>query len=293
MNFSISNLQALAALLLCTLLGFAFSGGSTETTGQGATGAPTADGFERKCGNCHRGGNYGEPELEVLFALDGNDPADALTSYVPGQTYRVSLTVGSTVQSAAGYGFQLQVLTDQELPLTAGTLSDPADGSQVSEATATMRNYVEQSMTSTDSVFTFTWTAPAAGTGSVNIHAVGTLVNGLDGADGDNGSNTPLVLKLSEEGATSVADFTPLSASMSPNPVFASTQVQVNVEIEQGGTYQLGIHDLSGKQLRHTAVELTAGPVTQSIPTDGLRAGAYLVTLEGRGARWVGKLLVR
>ena len=67
-------------------------------------------------GGCHGGANYGASvSISVL-----DDSGNVVSSYIPGQSYIVQLSISSTSGSPAGYGAQAVVL--DSLNNQAGTL---------------------------------------------------------------------------------------------------------------------------------------------------------------------------
>ena len=92
------------------------------------------------------------------------------TSYIPGSTYSLSITVSSTTVSGDMGGFSMRS--------TAGTFSNPGlnaklDSGKVTHSTISVRNW------SVD------WTAPVAGTGTVTISGTGNAANGNSANSGD------------------------------------------------------------------------------------------------------------
>ena len=89
-----TNLIAIGSALLAGVLFLGNSSGAANNNNYN-TGAPSAGGGqELTCSLCHRSGSYGEPQVAVTFAEQGSDVFGELTTYTPGQTYRVSVAVG-------------------------------------------------------------------------------------------------------------------------------------------------------------------------------------------------------
>jgi len=177
------------------------------------TGAPSGfGGTESTCDNCHSGGIYGEPAITTLFILDGT-PVENITEYVPGATYDVSVSVAGTGDlTPGGFGFSSIFLQDAD-NAPGGTPSAPVAGAQISDGAAgTGRKYVEQASVSNDGIWSFKWTAPAAGAGSVNYYVSGNLINEDGFTSGDNGSTSPTIITLAE-GALPV-ELTAIKASV-------------------------------------------------------------------------------
>lgn len=184
--------------LSLVFLTVAWSSGATQTSTNGYTGAPrsSGSGFEQRCGNCHGGGPYGEPIVDVVVSETAG--GSAVGSYVPGTTYFVSVAVSPVSGTPVGYGFQTLFLDapTSGTPQQAGVLSNPGTDAQISPANG--RQYAEQSRRTPSGTWDFRWTAPMMGTGTVNIYAVGNAVNGANGTGGDRGSTTTTILTLAE-----------------------------------------------------------------------------------------------
>jgi hypothetical protein len=266
-----------------------FMGNSSGPAANGNyyTGAPTTGGgTERTCSTCHNSGNFGEPQLNVSFAAPGESGA-ALTSYVPGQTYTVTVAVGYLSTEPAGFGFQSQFLLAGD-NTTAGDLAMPAAGTQITAAPGS-RRYAEHSRVSADSTFTFEWTAPMAGSGDVQVYVVGNLVNRAGGNSGDNGSTAPTIVSLSEGNPVATRNFELIEGALFPNPTSGPTTLRVTPP--RGGEYSLRILGMNGQVLTQGDHQLVAGTSTIQLPVETLSSGMYLIELQGEGARLVTKLI--
>jgi hypothetical protein len=191
---------------------------SSRTTGAGAnglgdlTGSPLSGGT---CGNCHSGGNFGASLTITLRDLSNNP----VTSYVPGQQYRLEVDVNNSSGSPAGFGAQAVALTSSNA--NAGTM-----GTVITTNTRVTaiggRNYMEQNSVSASGLFQVNWTAPASGTGNVTIYATGNVLNGNGGTSGDQ-ATTGFNLVIGEQVATTI-NYTQTSyCQNSTNPSPATT----------------------------------------------------------------------
>lgn len=155
-----------------TILGLIFSNDiftNASNPPTGYTGAPS----ENNCTSCHTGTAISSGTAWSSINISGMP-----TSYVPGTNY--SLTLNGSSAATAKNGFEMVVLNSSNSStgtLTAGT------GSATSTAT---RVYLRQT-SATVSSWTFNWTAPASGTGTVTFYVCfnGSNNNGTDGS-GDN-----------------------------------------------------------------------------------------------------------
>lgn len=149
----------------------------------GVTGAPG----EGTCGNCHAGGSYSPVTVIEVFENGTLTPA---TSYTPGSTYDLRVTVSSLAGTPGAYGFQL-------VPLKVGnTMAGSYNtlGSGVRQSVFGSRTYLEHNAPKLTGVFTSKWTAPVVGSGTVTFYANGNCVNNTGNTGGDNSSSATLIL---------------------------------------------------------------------------------------------------
>ncbi|OAV46020.1 choice-of-anchor V domain-containing protein [Lewinella sp. 4G2] len=292
MNKNIYTYLLLAGGLLACVTFLGNSRGAASA-GNYYTGAPSAaGGTEGTCSTCHRSGSFGEPSLELLFADAGSDDFAALTAYEPGKEYQVKLAVGYMSDAPAGYGFQTQILTSGANPTTAGTLTASGPVRISNGPNGSGRRYAEQSQISNDSSFVFSWTAPDAGTGAVDIYSVGNLVNRAQGMGGDNGSSSPLITALAEGQPSGVNNLVRLSGALFPNPLRPGQAATLRVDVLRSGDYQLQVTDLAGRILTRSDQYLATGSQTLNLNVASLVPGVYVVSLQSGADAFVQRLVV-
>ncbi len=147
-----------------TLLLLSYSTGPGNA-GLRVTGSPVDQGT---CVMCHTS--------HPLNSGTGSITISGLTSYTPGSTYTMTVTV--TNSSINRYGFQLVALVDANNN-NAGSLTA---GSGMHVVTLNGRQYIEHSTPSSSGVFTFTWTAPSTNVGSVTFYAAGNAAENPTGS---------------------------------------------------------------------------------------------------------------
>jgi hypothetical protein len=149
------------SILTCLVLGVLFIGFNqlnSYPTGApaGYSGSP-ADG--QTCANCHGG-----TATTVSNVLTTNVPT---VGYTPGQSYTITVAIAG---SSARKGFE--VSPQNNTGTMVGTIASGTGSTIVGSKYVTHTS----AKTSNPSTWTFTWTAPAKGTGTVNIY--GAFVNG-------------------------------------------------------------------------------------------------------------------
>lgn len=138
----------------------------------GRTGAPG----EQNCTGCHGGTALDGSTENVLTILDGITP---VTSYVPGQSYTVSLSMNS---DPAKKGFQATALDangNMAGTFTAGT------NTQISGTSRKYANHTSTSNTSATQLWGWTWVAPTISTNEVTFYVATNKTNANGTTSGD------------------------------------------------------------------------------------------------------------
>ncbi|MBD0325880.1 MAG: hypothetical protein ICV68_05585, partial [Pyrinomonadaceae bacterium] len=134
------------------------------------------------CAECHVNSDAGTGQISIT----------APQSYVPGQTYQITVTHTNNDQTRQRWGFQLTALDDSEQK--AGTLAPLDNLTQVldNQGPFPNRQYIEHTSLGTffgqhdGASWTFNWTAPATDVGPVTFYAAGNHANGDGNSSGDN-----------------------------------------------------------------------------------------------------------
>lgn len=172
------------------VLYFLFASNSNGRATQANTGNTGAPGETAICSSCHSGGNFGPVNVSIQAFEAGTN--NAVSTYSPGQTYDMRVTVQPGMGSPAGYGFQMTCLTlGNNTPLGGySNLATNVKQKLVTVGTYAGRTYVEHNGVTSNNQFNLSWTAPAAGTGTVRFYAAGNCVNLSGNTSGDLASST-------------------------------------------------------------------------------------------------------
>ncbi|HEX8071695.1 MAG TPA: PQQ-dependent sugar dehydrogenase [Pyrinomonadaceae bacterium] len=157
----------------------------------------------------------GEKDCTECHLPDGAPPGtvtiNAPLSYVPGQTYAVTVNVLNNDPTRRRWGFQLTAIDDTGA--RAGTLTASADGTtQIKTGTigSPARQYAEHTFAGIHegqaggASWTFGWTAPSENVGPVEFYAAGNAANGDNSSGGDSINYT----FAAAQPAASASDFT-------------------------------------------------------------------------------------
>jgi len=253
------------------------SGGAVSTAGNrtGAKGTSTS------CagGSCHGAASAAASATIRVDSAGGV----AVTKYVPGMTYTVTVTGSHT--SHTRFGFQFAAVSGiGGAQLQAGTFSSlPAN---VTSTSASALNIIEQSspinaVSPADSfIRSFSWTAPAAGLGNISLYLIINAVNGNSSPDaGDVTASTSKVLtELVTASVPVVANRATVTAF--PNPAVGQLNVQVG---NIAAAYTVTVYDVMGRSVASTTVEAGNIAATTSFNTSTWAQGAYQVVVESEG----------
>ena len=140
--------------------------------GPGRTGAPG----EQNCTGCHSGTAQNGSGVNLVTLLNGATP---VTSYIPGNTYTVALSMST---SAAKKGFQATVLDG------TGSMAGNFTAGLNTQINGTSRKYANHTSTSNTSATTlwgWTWQAPASNVGNVTFYVATNETNNNGNDNGD------------------------------------------------------------------------------------------------------------
>src|SRR5258705_284398 len=173
--------------LLAALLGFLLSSNSIIRPAQafssgppaGYTGAPGEE--PEACAECHVPADAGTGHISI----------NAPQTYVPGQTYPITVTHTNPDPSRIRWGFEMTVLDTSDQ--TAGNLQTLNGLTQVlnNAGPGGARQYVEHTAAGTfidqqnTASWTFNWTAPATDIGVVTFYTAGNQANNDGNTSGD------------------------------------------------------------------------------------------------------------
>jgi hypothetical protein len=259
-----------AALLFLGFLLVNNSSGRASVANEGNTGAPGDEApAGRTCQSCHN-----STAIQVNLDLEVTDlEGNAVTSYIPGNTYNVQVAINAVTGSPSAYGFQLVSERNSDNQ-SINSFSNPSSNAKLATINATGRQYAEHSSPSSSNTFTVQWTAPEAGTGAVTFYSAGNGVNSNSQSSGDGANKTSLM--LSEEAGSSVFE-TPrsLPLSLAPNPVRESVAVTIPAAFQ--GPFQLRVADLQGRILKQETGLAYGNSFTPNLFVGDLTPGTYFL----------------
>lgn len=232
-------------------------------------------------------GYAGAPQEEPEACAECHVPPDAGTgtisitapqTYVPGNTYLITVTNTNTDPTRTRWGFQLTVL-DNASDEKAGELQGTDGTTQVlnNAGPGSARQYIEHTATGTfvgqqnGASWTFNWTAPATDVGPVTFYAAGNHANN----DGNTSGDYVYKTFVASAPASSIPDF---ALSVDPS--------SRNVVPGGNAVYTITVTPLAGftGQVNFTTSTLPAGvtsvfnPASVNITDAGARTSVLTLT---------------
>ncbi len=205
----------------------------------------------QSCSACHSGGNY-SPSMTISLKKDGN----TVTAYKPGETYQLVFDITAT-GSPKAYGMQAVAIVDKDQSHAGVLKADITPNTHVSDG-----KYFEQSQRNTNNIFEASWTAPTAGTGTINFIGIGLAVNGSS-SSGDE-ATSEVTLSIQEDISTSTIESANNTVSVYPNPANKT----LNIILSNPSTIRLV------DQLGNVKINIE-GSGQELIDVENLKSGIY------------------
>ncbi|MCF8257041.1 MAG: T9SS type A sorting domain-containing protein [Flavobacteriales bacterium] len=266
------------ALIATTMVwdaNFHHANGSSGSAPSGNTGSP-ADGGTCAHIGCHAGG---PAQTDQAVSLTGNIPVEG---YIPGQTYDMTITMSN---GGTKFGFSLSPQSAQGALL--GTLIASGAGTTLNGAGGKYLTHTSLGNTGSGTKsWTFEWTAPAAGTGSVTFYSAHNFANN----NGDNSGDVIVAYTRSFDENVAIGVAEPVSRQLEvfPNPV----EDHINIRIaDVDEVIMVTLMSTDGHVLVQEAH--TQGNIRIDLQGHNVPSGMYLLAIEQGGQRTVRKVMVR
>ncbi len=260
-------------LLAIFLFVAAFSAELALTNGSGPPTAHTGAPGESNCTSCHADFPVNSGTATRTLVLNSNP---GLTSYTPGQTYTVTYTLSQS--NVSKFGFQATVKRSNGT--AAGTLVNSTPGQMSISGNYIYQNGGGTAATSSGQrVWTFSWTAPAAGAGTVTFYVAGNATNNDNNSTGDRiYTNSFAFTEAAAPAAVNAATFTPAV-------ICRGGSITVNFTItgtfNSGNIFTAQLSDASGNFTNPvsigTVTSTTAAAISASIPSGTAGGTAYKI----------------
>jgi hypothetical protein len=232
----------------------------------GRTGAPG----ESNCTTCHNGTAVSGSSENVFNVLENGIP---VSSYTPGGTYEVSLSMAS---NPVKRGFQLIALDENNT--MAGTFVSLNNGTNVVNG-GSGKKYVNHTGQGSNAAsfptWSFQWVAPSSDQGTVTFYVATNKTNA-------NGQDTGDQIHLSQHQVFSTASVNEIDRKMKDFQVAYSTQnrmIYISYSSQVEGETFMNLVDLSGRPVAYTNLDGASQGENKHafrVP-DHIKPGAYIV----------------
>ncbi|XZF12651.1 choice-of-anchor V domain-containing protein [Chitinophagaceae bacterium MMS25-I14] len=258
---------------------------SSYKNGPAAGGAGNRTGSAGSTANCSTGGCHAANTTHTTVGLTlTNSSNQVVSSYVGGQTYTVTVVGANTSASLPKFGFQVSCVGAANTSSQRGTFTG---GGNVSIRTSGSLSLAEHNTsiagtgggTAWAYTTTFTWTAPAVGSGPVEFFIALNAVNGDNSTSGDQPNVATVTFNEATTGIGTLSGDVAVKAY--PNP--ATDHVQISLDNATAGTYALNVFDMTGRKVANSAVTVNGTQTEVSLSTADWAAGMYHVQISKDG----------
>jgi hypothetical protein len=251
--------------------------GFTNVSGApaGRVGSPFEGSITCNVSGCHTGFPLGSRPGWITSNIPGN-------GYVPGQTYTITAMAVSSA-SCIRFGFEISPQTSSganagTMIITNATLTHFASAAAPNNMRWITHTLSGSSAASTPGTKTwsFDWTAPVSGTGTVTFYGAFNRANNSNSTFGDSIFTSQLVVPESPTGIWDAANSDYL---LTVYPVPASEHLFVNLKLRNNLLPQIQLTDISGSTIRSLADAATSAQqeYTFDVNIAGLDAGIYFI----------------
>ena len=265
--------------------------GPMKHSGWDGTGAGTNTGCANGSG-CHVSTSSLSPTVELDSA------GVAVTSYQPGGSYTIKISATNATTGTFGYfGFQLATVSatgaGSASAIQAGTwgTSLPPNVQNTPGSGRTAFPIIEHSSAiaatsgsgGAGTIYSesIPWTAPAAGTGSVEICGVINAVTGLDIAFLCDYQTAPPVT-ITEAVATGIAPLSDKISGLNVYPTLMNENVTVAFDLKETSAINVSLISMDGQTVKMLMSQESFGQGTfkHAFNVEGLTPGIYLIRLQ-------------
>ncbi|MDZ4668995.1 MAG: choice-of-anchor V domain-containing protein [bacterium] len=228
----------------------------TGAPSDGRTGSPGDGGKTCATSGCHN-----VTASSVTGILSSNIPVEG---YTPGASYTITASIDGNGNKGLCVSPQK---TDGTLmgTLTAGAGNQLIGGKYITHTSP---------KTTDPGVFTFTWVAPASGSGAVDFY----------GAFANNRTMVrKVVYTVNEKLSSGINERYLLSdLNLFPNPIVNGDKLHVAFELKQASDLKISLMDITGKEIIvFKQSHLNAASFNESYSLPELGSGIYFVRIEG------------
>jgi hypothetical protein len=287
-----TSITAFALVVTTTLLivQCCYQEGFTNVAGApaGRAGSPfDFGGITCNISGCHNSFPLGSRPGWIISNIPGS-------GYVAGQTYTITATATSS-SSCVRFGFEISPQT--ATGITAGT-AIITNATQTKLALSTSTRWVTHTQTGSSAAATpgtktwsFNWTAPASGTGTVTFYGAFNRTNNSGNSLGDSIFTSQLVVP---ENPTAVWEESAQNFSFSVYPVPANESIFIRLKTNNNFLPEIELTDISGKIICKVsdAASSSVSEYTFNLNTRNIDPGVYFIRIIGGSDVAVKKIII-
>jgi len=286
-----TSITALALLITLALLIVESSYQQVFSNVSGAPAARTGSPFDSggiacNASGCHTSFPLGSRPGWITSNIPG-------TGYVAGQTYTITATAISSA-SCIRFGFEISAQTASGT--TAGT-AIITNATTTKFALTTSTRWVTHTLTGSSAsstpgtkTWSYNWTAPASGTGTVTFYGAFNRANNSNSVIGDSIFLSQLVVPESTTGILDAVD----DSWFSVYPVPALNNIFIHLNLDNNSPHQIELTDIAGKIIRTVADNKMSSSQgnTIEVNTAGINPGIYFIRLIHDSSVTVKKIII-
>jgi hypothetical protein len=253
----------------------------------GRTGSPFDNGgVACNVSGCHSGSTVINPTGWITSNIPG-------TGYIPGNTYTIS--TAATLTSCVRFGFEISPQTTTGALAGTNIITDAVN----TRFSSSNPKYVTHTSTGSNAMSTpgtkswsFNWTAPAGGTGTVTFYGAFNCANNNNSSTGDQIYLSTLTVPEDVSVSWVKPENNSYAFDVFPNP--ASGTINISVNAIHPMIYHVRLMDVSGKEVRGFETAEVSGNISQktSLSLDGVNPGIYFLQIVSEGSVATKKIAV-
>lgn len=243
------------------------------------TGSPGDGGLTCAQTSCHTGNAVITQAGIITSDIPG-------TGYIPGSVY--TFTVSLSKAGTTIFGFEVSPQTTNGTKVGTMSVTNPTETQLIGSSkfiTHTISGITGSGGTKS---WSFNWTAPVAGTGSVTFYGCINACNGDHTKLGDQVYKTTAVFTENTTGINAIS----IDKKVSIYPIPAKEFVNISTDFELNGEINISIYDVAGKQVSTKNYYTSNGNSIITIPVSHMNQGVYFMVISKDQTQLTKKMVI-
>lgn len=262
--------------IIALAMGLLFSAGIYYTGGSPGAKSGSPGDNNQTCIACHTG-----TAIPINDLITSNIPH---SGYVPGQTYTLEVSVA---HESSKFGFE--ATAERVGNQKAGTfiITNSEETKLVNNSNA-VTHKSNGTLGSSSRSWSFNWTAPAEGSGSITFYAAFNATNGNSNTSGDVVYTSQILV---DEASTGVS--TPQVTTFNVYPIPCNQFLDFDIFFPKTGIFKAVIYNNMGRIVRHRMIDYEkASTQSYRLFTGDLSAGSYVFKVFAEDQIFTKKILI-